>query len=733
MYIKNRLSNEKGITLVVLIISIIIMLIITATIAINISSYAEKRNFTNLQTDMKILKEKVDIYYSENSSLPICNKYTKNKMEEIKLLEYTSVNDGGNYYVIDLNKLDLNPADLNFGKDYEKITDKSIDINNYEDIFVINEESHTVYYPKGIYMNGRFYYNFNDEDEIVEYADISAKIVRIEESKDHLFSIKSSIKILGGRKGMDKTNCKYVYTRGSAKIGTDGNLYTDGSLTQTLSTVETAKGAGEWYLHVLAVDNEGNRTEVVSDRPVTVSSYVDYEYTGSEQTANLAPGTYKLETWGAQGGNVYKKFTNRTYDGGYGAYSTGILNLNENDNLYINVGGAGDYDSGTEEYHKFINGGYNGGGNASVSYRVRSYSAGSGGGATHIATKSGELKSLESNITEVLIVSGGGGGALSYYDDITPANSTVDYLGSGGGISGNSPLHTEYGENYADNIMPTGGTQNAGGYGYSSGAFGQGSISNTSMINECIPGGGGGLYGGASSIWMGASGGSGYIGNELLTDKHMAGYNVATSNEESTKTISVSSASEEPIPDCAKKGNGFARITNLNSDEIKQETGVTITLKNSRKYLFTIEAEVSILGGIKGETRFIYTNSKDEIGTDINLYIEGILTKSSTTIEKAKGPGTYYMHVLTPDSNGMMREYVSEYPVTVASTADFFYSGTEQTASLAPGKYKLETWGAQGGTGLQNGTTASIGGYGGYSTGIISIAEQQKLYVNVRR
>src|SRR5574344_1298482 len=48
----------------------------------------------------------------------------------------------------------------------------------------------------------------------------------------------------------------------------------------------------------------------------------------------------------------------------------------------------------------------------------------------------------------------------------------------------------------------------------------------------------------------------------------------------------------------------------------------------------------------------------------------------------------------------------------------FDYTGAEQTfTSACDGYYKLETWGAQGGT--ANSTESSIGGAGGYSVGII--------------
>ena len=72
---------------------------------------------------------------------------------------------------------------------------------------------------------------------------------------------------------------------------------------------------------------------------------------------------------------------------------------------------------------------------------------------------------------------------------------------------------------------------------------------------------------GGSAGGHSAAGGSGYIGNSSLINKHMIGYNVEESSEESTKTISVSSindVSETPQSDKVKIGNGFARISFIN-------------------------------------------------------------------------------------------------------------------------------------------------------------------------
>lgn len=65
---------------------------------------------------------------------------------------------------------------------------------------------------------------------------------------------------------------------------------------------------------------------------------------------------------------------------------------------------------------------------------------------------------------------------------------------------------------------------------------------------------------------------------------------------------------------------------------------------------------------------------------------------------------------------------------STANTWNYAYSGKEEvfTASKA-GIYKLETWGAQG----ASYNDKYVGGYGGYSSGTITLAENEKLYINV--
>lgn len=89
-----------------------------------------------------------------------------------------------------------------------------------------------------------------------------------------------------------------------------------------------------------------------------------------------------------------------------------------------------------------------------------------GGGATHIAKVTGQLKNLSSSLSDILIVSGGGGGGLLIGE--------TEYPGAdAGGISGN-------GDNSANQTT-----------GY---AFGQGESGTN------VSGGGSGLYGGYKGV-----------------------------------------------------------------------------------------------------------------------------------------------------------------------------------------------------------------------------------------
>ena len=269
---------------------------------------------------------------------------------------------------------------------------------------------------------------------------------------------------------------------------------------------------------------------------------LDFEYLGKEETFTIVTtGIYKLETWGAQGGSY-----NETYHGGYGGYATGTINLEKGTTLYINVGEQGEGSCSN------CKASYNGGGQG---YGKGSNIASTGGGATHIATKSGLLASLENNKDNIIIISGAGAGG--YYH--TSGDNYCSFGGNGGGFKGTQGKKNSY------QIAQPGGQTEGGTAGYrgNDGSFGKGGSfkSNT----DGASGGGAGYYGGGSAAHSGAGGGSGYLAN-TLTNKVMYCYECEESNEEATKTVSTTNVSEEAIANYAKKGNGYARITFIGSN-----------------------------------------------------------------------------------------------------------------------------------------------------------------------
>ena len=282
------------------------------------------------------------------------------------------------------------------------------------------------------------------------------------------------------------------------------------------------------------------------------SIVIDFAYTGSQQEFTASKtGIYKLEVWGASGGLAGRATDVKP---GYGSYSVAYLNLNKDDIVYIYIGGAG----GNGLNGNGAAGGYNGGGAGGDGHnKSNDYpGAGGGGGASHIAYEPGLLSALSDKISSIIIVAGGGGGASAYYTCSTCGMPG----GSGGGAKGVD------GTMAISSIVATGGTQESG-YMFGQGGDGRNGTSSGSSAYEGAGGGGGGYYGGKSQTLSGyqtdssGGGGSGYIGNKQLMNKMMYCYNCSESPNANTKTKSTTCVNKNPTPNCAKIGDGHAKIT----------------------------------------------------------------------------------------------------------------------------------------------------------------------------
>lgn len=335
-------------------------------------------------------------------------------------------------------------------------------------------------------------------------------------------------------------NTSFTSPTGSSETGHSGNGYCRITVIECKNTAlytrinNSMKKATAFYFKL-----NNNKIYGVGSANYN-GSVMNFDYTGSVQTATLAPGTYKLECWGGQGGSY------NSYIGGYGGYSKGTITLTKATTVYISVGGAGSSSSTAA--------GFNGGGTGISSGR-------GGGGATDVRIGQNSLYSR-------VIVAGGGGGA-----GVTSANANP--CGCGGGEYGGDGYYNNTTGSYTTGQNRSGGSasQTAGGITWSTGTqatFGQGG----NASGYSCGGGGGGWYGGGGAYdndsdsdgrWGG--GGSGYVYTSSTAKNYPNGCLLnSTHYLTNAQTIAGNTSFTSPTgsAETGHTGSGFCRITNLN-------------------------------------------------------------------------------------------------------------------------------------------------------------------------
>ena len=209
-------------------------------------------------------------------------------------------------------------------------------------------------------------------------------------------------------------------------FGGDGN----GSVSVS-SDENESYDAREQNITIITTYGSPQQTKTVTVRQagkrLAVGTVINFDYTGTVQEVTLPPGQYKLQCWGAQGGNVTGSYS---VAGSKGGYSEGVLTITSAKTIYIFVGGRGaSYtSSATQTSTSTVNGGWNGGG---AGLRTARYNTGGidgrsfprpGGGATDMALttssmsySSGVTNRSSASLLSRFIVAGGGAGASAYY------------------------------------------------------------------------------------------------------------------------------------------------------------------------------------------------------------------------------------------------------------------------------------------------------------------------------
>lgn len=171
-------KSEKGITLILLVITIIVLGLISVTVSVNISQINKLTSYTKFKADMEKLNEAVSIAYKNlNDISTIGPKYTgsetiSNCLSSIdatdsSLTSASSVNpnDSGDYYIINLSTLNSKLLEntkisLNYGE-VNKTCSANGDYASFDnqDVYIINQMTKTIYYVKGIIYNSKIYHN----------------------------------------------------------------------------------------------------------------------------------------------------------------------------------------------------------------------------------------------------------------------------------------------------------------------------------------------------------------------------------------------------------------------------------------------------------------------------------------------------------------------------------------------------------------------------------------------
>ena len=140
----------------------------------------EINNLNKMINDIEFLKEKISNYYLQYNELPVV-KDANNSIEYTDINFSVDVSDKGNYYIIDLET--MGDIALNYGREgFENP-------NNSDDVYIINEKTHNIYYAKGIEWNEEYHYSISNnapEDNEVDTIPPSTPQIKVISGENYI-------------------------------------------------------------------------------------------------------------------------------------------------------------------------------------------------------------------------------------------------------------------------------------------------------------------------------------------------------------------------------------------------------------------------------------------------------------------------------------------------------------------------------------------------------------------
>lgn len=155
------MNNKKGISLIILVITIAIMIIIASAVIFISSDTTSNTRMAAFAMDLQQIKSAVEEYYLYNKELPIVNEgYTKttlvanieNGSETLSEEIAANGDDEAVFYEIDLESLDVESTSRGLKQD-----------GDATDIYLVAEDSLNVYYLKGEEISSVYYFSLTEK------------------------------------------------------------------------------------------------------------------------------------------------------------------------------------------------------------------------------------------------------------------------------------------------------------------------------------------------------------------------------------------------------------------------------------------------------------------------------------------------------------------------------------------------------------------------------------------
>ena len=300
-------ENNKGITMISLVVTIIILLILAgvAILTLGENELFEKAKIAKQRQTEADVKEKINLlvseYTIEKEQGKTLSQFLTEKKDSGKIDDFINNNDGTFDIIIDgyittINESNLSTTEPQILNDIMvTCLAKAFTENKVQALITVKSKSGGIKQVRlinnvTVQGNNKLVVAFDNKIEAnteyqveveltngtivtktIKYEDTEAPTATIEIAKKIIFNsgkIQANIKLEDNKSGVNISECKWIAVKSSEKLGTeDGSKYTGTfkSETETIQTEEITE-EGEYYIHLLLKDNVGNVTEVISEK-----------------------------------------------------------------------------------------------------------------------------------------------------------------------------------------------------------------------------------------------------------------------------------------------------------------------------------------------------------------------------------------------------------------------------------------------------------------------------------